>query len=112
MLPVPDTLASPVTVRTPLAKLVPSAAPFNNTTDVGTKPLPVMVALKMPSGNCPFDPTPVITGMGGISVTVALALPFGRFENGLPRSLQILGPPGSEDAVLDLAGRLERVAPK
>ena len=77
MLPVPDALENPVTVRTPLAKLVPNAVPFNNTTDVGTKPLPVMVALKMPSGNCPFDPTPVITGMGGISVTVALALPFG-----------------------------------
>jgi len=28
----------------------------------------------------------------------------------LPRSLQILGPPGSEDAVLDLAARLERLA--
>ena len=38
--------------------------------------------------------------------------PFGRFPDGLPRSLQIMGPPGSEDAVLYLAERLEAVAPR
>jgi hypothetical protein len=34
----------------------------------------------MPKGNFPFEPTPVITGVGaagGISVTVAVAVPFG-----------------------------------
>jgi len=36
----------------------------------------VTVELKIPSGNCPFEPTPVITGVGGISVTVAVAFPF------------------------------------
>jgi Asp-tRNA(Asn)/Glu-tRNA(Gln) amidotransferase A subunit family amidase len=37
----------------------------------------------------------------------AIALPFGRFPGGLPRSLQILGPAGSENAVLELARRVE-----
>ena len=36
-----------------------------------------MVVLKMPSGSCPFTPTLVITGVGGISVTVAVADPLG-----------------------------------
>jgi Asp-tRNA(Asn)/Glu-tRNA(Gln) amidotransferase A subunit family amidase len=49
--------------------------------------------------------------VGNVVDATALALPFGRFPNGLPRSLQILGPPGSEDAVLDLAARLEQVRP-
>jgi Asp-tRNA(Asn)/Glu-tRNA(Gln) amidotransferase A subunit family amidase len=50
--------------------------------------------------------------VGNLTDATALALPFGRFADGLPRSLQILGPPGSEDAVLDLAERLEKVAPR
>jgi len=49
---------------------------------------------------------------GNLTDATALALPFGRFRDGLPRSLQIMGPPGSEDAVLDLAARIERVAPR
>jgi Asp-tRNA(Asn)/Glu-tRNA(Gln) amidotransferase A subunit family amidase len=49
---------------------------------------------------------------GNLTDATALALPFGRFPNGLPRSLQIMGPPGSEQAVLDLAARLEQVAPR
>jgi len=43
------------------------------------KPVPVIVVVKTPSGNCPFEPTPVIVGVGAtgaISVTVAVALPF------------------------------------
>lgn len=36
----------------------------------------------------------------------ALAVPFGRFAGGLPRSLQLLGPPGAEHRLLELAGRL------
>lgn len=47
--------------------------------------------------------------LGNLVDATALALPFGRFGGSpaLPRSLQILGPPGSEDAVLALAARLE-----
>jgi Asp-tRNA(Asn)/Glu-tRNA(Gln) amidotransferase A subunit family amidase len=49
--------------------------------------------------------------LGNLTDATALALPFGRYfprgEPAMPRSLQILGPPGSEDAVLALAERLE-----
>lgn len=51
--------------------------------------------------------------LGNIVDATALALPFGSYRAGgagslpMPRSLQILGPPGSEDAVLALASRLE-----
>lgn len=51
--------------------------------------------------------------LGNLTDATAIALPFGRFDRrgaGMPRSLQILGPPGSEDAVLDLAARLESAA--
>ena len=50
--------------------------------------------------------------LGNLTDATAIALPFGHFEDGLPRSLQILGPPGSEDAVLDLAARLEARRPE
>ena len=33
--------------------------------------------MKIPSGNCPLDPTPVMTGVGGMRVTVAVADPLG-----------------------------------
>ena len=47
------------------------------------------------------------TKLGNLTDATAIAVPFGHFEGTrLPRSLQILGPPGSEDAVLDLAQRL------
>ena len=48
------------------------------------------------------------TKLGNLTDSTSIAIPFGRFDDGLPRSLQILGPPGSEDAVLDLAETLER----
>ncbi len=53
---------------------------------------------------------PSFAMLGNLADATAIAIPFGRFEgSGLPRSLQLLGPPGSEDAVLDLAERLEKV---
>ena len=57
--------------------------------------------------------------MGNLVDATGLALPFGafaarrrRFSRGgddpaMPRSLQIMGPPGSEEAVYDLGARLE-----
>jgi amidase len=51
------------------------------------------------------------TKLGNLTDATAVALPFGRYPNGLPRSLQVMGPPGSEEAVLDLAAKLEAVAP-
>jgi Asp-tRNA(Asn)/Glu-tRNA(Gln) amidotransferase A subunit family amidase len=51
------------------------------------------------------------TKLGNLVDATGLAIPFGHFEGtALPRSLQILGPPGSEQAVLDLAERLQRAA--
>ena len=47
--------------------------------------------------------------LGNLVDATAAVIPFGAFDDGLPRSLQILGPPGSEDAVLALAERLEVV---
>lgn len=43
---------------------------------------------------------------GNVVDATAIALPFGRFPNGLPRSLQLWGPPGSEEILVDLAERL------
>jgi Asp-tRNA(Asn)/Glu-tRNA(Gln) amidotransferase A subunit family amidase len=37
------------------------------------------------------------------SDATGLAIPFGRFSNGLPRSIQLLGPPGSELLLLQVA---------
>jgi aspartyl-tRNA(Asn)/glutamyl-tRNA(Gln) amidotransferase subunit A len=42
---------------------------------------------------------------GNLEDVTGLALPFGTFEGGLPRSLQIWGPPGSEDVVIDVGER-------
>jgi Asp-tRNA(Asn)/Glu-tRNA(Gln) amidotransferase A subunit family amidase len=48
------------------------------------------------------------TMLGNVTDSTALAIPFGRFAGGLPRSLQLLGPPGSERALIDAAERIER----
>lgn len=47
--------------------------------------------------------------LGNLVDATAIAVPFGRFATtGMPRSIQILGPPGSESNVLALAERLEK----
>ncbi|MCA9772366.1 MAG: amidase [Myxococcales bacterium] len=46
---------------------------------------------------------------GNIADATALSVPFGAFDDGLPRALQLMGPPGSEDALLELATRLVAV---
>ena len=51
------------------------------------------------------------TRFGNLVDATAIAIPFGRFKSGMPRSLQIMGPPGSEEAVLTLAAKLEANAP-
>jgi Asp-tRNA(Asn)/Glu-tRNA(Gln) amidotransferase A subunit family amidase len=43
---------------------------------------------------------------GNLADVTGLAIPFGSFADGLPRSVQIWGPPGSEGAVIDLGERL------
>lgn len=49
--------------------------------------------------------------LGNLVDATALAVPFGHFPGGMPRSLQILGPAGSEGAVLALGARLEEIFP-
>jgi Asp-tRNA(Asn)/Glu-tRNA(Gln) amidotransferase A subunit family amidase len=43
---------------------------------------------------------------GNIADATGLAIPFGRFDNGLPRAIQLLGPAGSESALIEIAERL------
>ncbi len=45
------------------------------------------------------------TVAGNISDATGIAIPFGRFPDGLPRSVQFMGPPGSERLLLDIADR-------
>ena len=42
---------------------------------------------------------------GNIVDATSLAIPCGRFPDGLPRAFQLMGPPGSEDAVLEVGER-------
>ena len=44
--------------------------------------------------------------LGNLADATALSVPFGRFDDGMPRGLQLLGPPGSESALLDLAAAI------
>ena len=48
------------------------------------------------------------TGLANVAGLPALALPSGRDADGLPVSVQIMGPAGSEPALIDLARRLDR----
>jgi Asp-tRNA(Asn)/Glu-tRNA(Gln) amidotransferase A subunit family amidase len=43
---------------------------------------------------------------GNVADATGLALPFGRFLNGMPRSLQLWGPPGSEEVLLEIGERI------
>lgn len=42
---------------------------------------------------------------GNLMDATGLAIPFGTFPDGLPRAYQLLGPPGSEHALIDVARR-------
>lgn len=44
--------------------------------------------------------------LGNLVDATALSVPFGTFRGGLPRGLQLLGPAGSEERLLDLAERI------
>ncbi len=47
------------------------------------------------------------TVYGNLADTTGLSIPFGTFEGtDLPRAIQLMGPPGSEDVLLDLADRV------
>ncbi len=44
---------------------------------------------------------------GNIADATGLSIPFGTFPGGLPRSIQLLGPPGSEAFLLELGDRIQ-----
>ena len=52
---------------------------------------------------------PLFTGLANIAGLPALACPAGRDAAGLPVGIQLIGPPGSEPALIALARRLEPV---
>lgn len=43
---------------------------------------------------------------GNIADVTGLSVPFGKFANGMPRAIQIWGPPGSEETLISIAERL------
>jgi Asp-tRNA(Asn)/Glu-tRNA(Gln) amidotransferase A subunit family amidase len=43
---------------------------------------------------------------GNVADVTGLAVPYGRFTDGMPRALQIWGPAGSEETLIDIAERL------
>ncbi|MFN6933581.1 MAG: amidase [Tsuneonella sp.] len=50
---------------------------------------------------------PLFTGLANVAGLPALACPAGRDDRGLPLSIQLVGPPGSEPGLIDLARRIE-----
>ena len=73
---------------------------------------PTTTSLPARHGRSAFDWTVLaFTKLGNLTDSTSIAIPFGRYDGtDLPRSIQILGPPGSEHAVMDVAAGLERVA--
>jgi Asp-tRNA(Asn)/Glu-tRNA(Gln) amidotransferase A subunit family amidase len=69
---------------------------------------PTTTSLPPKHGRSTFDWSVLaFTKLGNLVDSTSISVPFGFFDDtGLPRGLQILGPPGSEQAVLDLAGKL------
>lgn len=55
----------------------------------------------------PPSSQPLFTGLANVAGVPALALPAGRDERGLPVGVQLVGPPGSEPALIGLARALE-----
>lgn len=43
---------------------------------------------------------------GNIADVTGLSIPFGRYPDGLPRGLQLWGPPGSEETLISVAERI------
>lgn len=69
--------------------------------------LPTMVHPAPRHGRSMLEPRlPDCVMPGNLVDATGLAVPFGRFPDGLPRSLQLWGPPGSEMILLEVAERL------
>jgi len=42
---------------------------------------------------------------GNLTDATCLSIPFGKFDDGLPRAIQLMGPPGSEETLLSIGER-------
>ncbi len=65
---------------------------------------------------CPYPPPRIgrsnyqvnllsCTVAGNLADSTAISIPFGTFDGRLPRAIQLMGPPGSEEVLLDLTDR-------
>lgn len=67
---------------------------------VSTGPAPLLG-----KGNSDHAHVLLCTASGNLADATALAIPFGRFDE-MPRAIQLMGPPGSENILLDIADRV------
>ena len=56
-----------------------------------------------------YDEQPFWTAQPAVAGLPALAAPAGRTRYGLPVGLQIVGPPGGEHLIIDLAERIASI---
>jgi aspartyl-tRNA(Asn)/glutamyl-tRNA(Gln) amidotransferase subunit A len=71
--------------------------------------LPVSPRLPFPQGTPPPVDQADFTALANLAGLPALVLPAGMTADGLPIGIQLMGRPGTEQALLDLAARLDHV---
>ena len=95
-----------------LARAERVRAAFHRVWDTGT--LVVMPTCTVPApllGKTARTPEVLESTIGGnLADAAAVSIPFGTFDGTLPRGVQLLGPPGSERSILELAEAWERAA--
>lgn len=73
----------------------------------GVLVLPTAPQVAFPHTPRPPATQPLFSALANVAGLPALACPAGRDESGLPVGIQLIGPPGSEPALIALARRLE-----
>jgi aspartyl-tRNA(Asn)/glutamyl-tRNA(Gln) amidotransferase subunit A len=71
--------------------------------------MPTAPQVAFPHTPRPPSSQPLFTGLANVAGCPALAIPAGRDEDGLPVSVQLLGPPHSEPRLIALARQLEPI---
>ncbi len=77
--------------------------------DDGVLIMPTAPQVAFPHTPRPPSSQPLFTGLANVSGCPALAIPAGSDEDGLPVSVQLLGPPHSEPRLIALARQLEPI---
>lgn len=75
--------------------------------DDGVLLLPTAPQVAFAHTSRPPSTQPLFTGLANVAGLPALVCPAGRDPSGLPTSVQLIGPPGSEPGLIDLARRIE-----